>query len=210
MGVQQFQLRPARGFSLIELMVVIAIIGILISMLLPALGKAMSRAKGTKCLNNLKQMGVAFHTFAHDHNSRFPMQTPAREGGSLNFVNTPGAYHHVQVLSNELVLPALLICPLDKRSPAVNWARLRNANLSYFIGLEATPANPTSLLAGDRNITKVNPAGSSRQFVINQTASWTEEMHRNKGYVLFSDGSAHLFDDQKLRDALAGAARVGN
>ena len=179
-------------------------------MLLPALNGAMLRAKGSKCTNNLKQMGTSFHTFAHDHNNRFPMQTPNREGGSMGFINTPGAYHHVQVLSNELVVPRLLVCPLDTRQPASDWSRLRNSNLSYFIGLEAKPEAPESLLAGDRNVTKVNPTGAPRQYVINQTASWTEDLHRHKGYVLFSDGSVHLFDDQKLRDALTSAAKVGN
>src|SRR5436190_9709718 len=60
------------GFTLIELLVVIAIIAILAAVLLPVLSTAKNSGKKAACLSNLRQIGVAIHLYAQDHEGRIP------------------------------------------------------------------------------------------------------------------------------------------
>src|SRR5438445_4179650 len=131
--------RRAVAFTLLELLCVIAIISILAALLLPALSQARARAQRIQCVSRLRQAGLAFHSFAHDHNGRFPMQSASDSGGPLvtaqNVYRVSGDFYIAvgpfQALAAELVTPNVVVCPADTRLPAATFAVLSNENLSY-------------------------------------------------------------------------------
>jgi prepilin-type N-terminal cleavage/methylation domain-containing protein len=189
-----WQPRRIRAFTLVEMLVVIAIIAILAALLLPVLVGGKKRAQRIQCISNLNQIGTAFQIFAHDHQGNFPMQVSEADGGSQEFArgaeSTGGhgffySWRHFFPLANDLTTPKPLVCPADlTRVPVESFRLLRNSNLSYAVNIAASYNDPASILSTDRNIT--NAAGDVTMMPYGNL-TWTRELHFFKGNVLFSD-----------------------
>ena len=177
-----------QGFTLVGLLIIIAVLAILAAMLLPALASAKRKAQRINCVNNLKQDGLAFRLWEGDNGDKYPMAVSTNKNGTMEYA--ADVFRHFQVMSNELSTPKILVCPADNRTAAASFARLKNQNVSYFVGLDATEVRPPMLLTGDRNVTNgLSPVRSVLELRPEIPAGWTEDMHNGQGNVGLADGS---------------------
>jgi len=140
------------GFTLIELLVVIAIIAILAALLLPVLATSKDKALRTTCINDMKQMAIAFNTYALDNQEW--MAFPQWDGGGMGpqgwlydtstgqQIPNPdlGAYvgHENLAWSGGVWFPYLhnpksYLCPVDVKSPTYINKTARNNRLCSFV-----------------------------------------------------------------------------
>jgi prepilin-type N-terminal cleavage/methylation domain-containing protein/prepilin-type processing-associated H-X9-DG protein len=86
----------SRGFTLIELLVVIAIIAILMAILMPSLQRAREQGKRAACLSNLKQLGLAWISYADDSDDKIVNGEAEYNQGSVGTCSVPTTGHHAR------------------------------------------------------------------------------------------------------------------
>ncbi|HYG21145.1 MAG TPA: hypothetical protein VEH04_00075 [Verrucomicrobiae bacterium] len=180
-----------KAFSLLDLVIVIAVAGVLAFFLLPPSRGPHTKAPRIHCVNNLKQVGLAFRVWAADHGERMPNQVPAIEGGSMETLLAGDLVAAFRNLSNELSTPNILHCPSDADSVSVrSFLDFGDENASYFLSADASTSNPEALLAGDRNITNgTRLVAGLLNVSSNAPAGWNHKIHEKAGNVAFADGS---------------------
>jgi prepilin-type N-terminal cleavage/methylation domain-containing protein/prepilin-type processing-associated H-X9-DG protein len=144
-----------RGFTLVELLVVIAIIAVLAAMLLPALARTKVKAQGISCMNNTRELMVAWHIYADDNIDVLP---PNEDNGSSgNWVSGELDYdgaNSVNTSVQNLLDPAISVmgpyvkspgafkCPADRSTVVVSnqaMSRVRSLSMSQAIGTHLDP-----------------------------------------------------------------------
>jgi competence protein ComGC len=198
--------RNAKAFTIVDLLVVVGIILLLACLVLPAVFNNRGKAKAEACRDNLKQIGVAFRTWALDCGDRYPSGVTLNNGGAKEQIETGNVFFNFLVMSNEIGSPKILVCPEDgeKTAKADFGCGFSNNNVSYFVGADAEDTFPQMFLTGDRSLAFANKPLPPGIFIwtSNKSAlSWTRTIHNAHGNVGLADGSVQFFDSRQLAAA---------
>lgn len=207
------------ALTLAEVLVVIAVLFVVAIVLFQAINQRphLSRAESFTCVNNLKQVDLAYHIWAGDHGGKYPMEISVSNGGTMELAVTGDVVATFQIMSNELITPKILICRQDKNHiAATNFESGFSAkNISYFVCLDVNTNSSQVFLSGDDNfaIDGLPVKSGLTQFPTNIHVAWTPGRHapnkehfwsstRGKffGNIVFADGSVQSTTSPRLHD----------
>ena len=216
-----FPKRNSSSFTLIELLVVVTILAILASLLLPSLAKARTAARSSTCLNNLKQVGAAWMTYAADADDFLPrMNQPGSRHKKPHWPEN--TYANGYLPTPEIGDTTVMLCPMGPRTntwlpTAPNSARDYTYGMANHVEQSLSGWQPTGSSAnppGWRLAPILSPttrviAADSRErsaamqcyFIrptSNGAAQKTHLRHANKANTLFADGHVSGADFAEL------------
>ncbi len=210
-----------RGFTLIEMLVVIAIIGVLVALLLPAVQKAREAAARSQCLNNMKQMGLGLHNFldqqkslptsgegvtadlkgtAFDKHSFFTVLLPFIEHNDV-YLQFDLTKHYNETPANQLAAKTVIpeyLCPSNPARPKSGKDSLGYGYSDYMtvaytdINVADSPGNPVRDTVSPRSPGGLQMGGGSAGDIIDGLS---------KTIALMEDvGRSENFNTQKYTD----------
>ncbi|KAB2668302.1 MAG: type II secretion system protein [Verrucomicrobia bacterium] len=197
--------QPKSGFTLTEILVVVGIIALIAAMMAPSITKTIHNARRVRCASNLRQVGIVFAAFAHEHQDHYPQNVPAAEGGALDDnVRVPLAEgilalnHGVfRATANDFRTPQSLVCPATRLwVPSARTIAL--TNLSYCVNLYPKFGDAGTVLAADASLaTYWRLFSDFPRNATNVEIRFAQDRHMGRGNAVYGDG--HVESSTKLR-----------
>ncbi len=183
------------AFTLVEILVLVALLAILAATFLPALEVNQQAVRQAQCLNNLKRIGLGFHAWMHNHGDKTTWNVSYTDGGAspTSRWGLSGQAFRARyfVCSNEMEDPKILTCPTmmdPKSAPFDTWAAVvygtnasgaaYNYPLGYFLINGVDIAKPTMIFCGDQNLNSMNSPGMAGDYtytLANYNSAWWEK-----------------------------------
>lgn len=197
-----------------EVLVSIVVLAVLAMLAIAIQPRRHDWRKTVSCVNNLKQVGLAYRIWEGDNNDKYPMLVSMTNGGSMEAVAAGNVVRTFQVMSNELSTPKVVVCPQDLgRDYATNFtADFNNSRISYFVNADADAKNPQAMLSGDANFEINGVAVKSGLLKISSDAPiiWSATRHKHSGNIALADGSVQSFSNASLTNWLHQAGLATN
>jgi prepilin-type N-terminal cleavage/methylation domain-containing protein/prepilin-type processing-associated H-X9-DG protein len=189
--------RSPRGFSLIELLVVLGIIAVLIGLLVPALGRAREQARRAHCLSNLRSIGQHLFSYANENRDRLP-----NGNAPYVWVDPVGADRVMVQFADDLKAAGVFHCPADKndepteiRNAVQNTPASARVSYEFYSLFFAPEYGPRLTKMKGRAPLAWDLDGGPRDSNLQAKGPSPDENHGpTGGNVLFSDGHAEWKD----------------
>jgi prepilin-type N-terminal cleavage/methylation domain-containing protein/prepilin-type processing-associated H-X9-DG protein len=210
-----------RGFTLVEFLVVIAVVAILAALLFPVIKSMEDSSRGAVCMSNLRQVGIGLHLYASENKNSFPKMYNVATGKLWNEMLVDGGYLPD---ANKVGQHSVLLCPSQTPkkwkepsytygmrvppAPATMWNgdwwqyRMTGGNIGDINNQQYGPGSQF-MMVGDSVYIGGGPA-ENQQFYYFQTNSNVLHVahlrHKNHGNFLFGDGHVAALDTAALLD----------
>jgi len=208
---------PGLGFSLVELLVVIATVALLLSILTPSLGKARSMAMRLKCTHNLKQINIAVNLYLNGNEDAYPCaEDPLPAGYWLWMGRGWRSFLEPYLVENiNSDNPSVLFCPQDRTEKD----KFESTSYSYSMAFYHSPSQIDAMSTADTYGSASEPSIPQRSFnvakpsgkiLIGEWLSNHSRIETDDGWWCWKGSRNYLFADGQVRFLKAEHIREAN